>query len=402
MLLMLSLVAGLGGQAAAPPFTLADAIARARQASPVREAAVQLAAGADEAARQAGRLPNPQFDFRIENLWPSGPGLSKDVFAVVNLPVELGGKRRLRRDLGAADQRLAATHVGATDWALVARVTGAYLDALRARRRVEILEASRADLTTAVTVMARRLEEGLVAEADVLKVRADRARVELDLARARLEQDQRAIDLTYLTGAAAPVEPATLAEPIVPPPVREPAAIAGLVARHPEVQAARARVARGREVLSLERARRTPDAMVTGGYKRTAGFDSGVAAVVMTLPLFDRNGVAVARAGGDLRGAEAEEAALSRRLAAEVTSTSLGARAIADRAASVTAELVRPAEQVRAAAAAALAEGEVDILRLLDAERVLRDARHLEIDARLDAVAAAIAARMAAGEEPLP
>lgn len=400
---MLSLVAGLGGQPAAPPFTLADALARAREASPMREAAVRLAAGADDAARHAGRMPNPQFDVRIENLWPNGPGLSKDIFAVVNQLVELGGKRRIRRDIGAAERGVAAAQVGTADWSLAARVAATYLDALRLRRRVEVLEASRADLATAAGVMTRRFEEGLVAEADVLKVRTDLARVDLDMARARLEQDQRLIDLAYLIGAAGPLEASRLAEPLVPtPPVREPAALAALLDRHPDVRAVRARVTRARHALALEQSRRTPDALVTGGYKRTAGIDTGVAAVVMTLPIFDRNGAAVARTGGELRAAEAEERALNRRLAAEVESTSLAARASAARAAGVARDLVGPAELVRAAAAVALAEGQVDVLRLLDAERVVREAKHVEIDARLDAVAAAIAARMAAGEEPLP
>jgi len=403
MLLLLSLLAGLGAQPAAPPLTLAEAIARAREASPVRDAAVKLAAGAEDAARHAGRLPNPQFDVRIENLWPDGPGLSKDVFAVVNQMVELGGKRRLRRELGLAEHDVAAAQLDTTDWSVASRVTAVYLNALRARRRVEVLNASRADLATAAGVMARRLEEGLVAEADVLRVRADLARVDLDVVRARLEQAQGVIDLAYLAGLAEPLDPARLVEPLVPAPVvREPAALSALLERHPEVRAARARVARARQAFALEQSRRTPDALVTGGYKRTAGLDSGVAAVVMTLPIFDRNGVAVAKTGGDLRAAEAEEAALSRRLVAEAESAGLAARSIAERAASVTTDLVGPAESIRAAAAAALVEGQVDILRVLDAERVLREARHLEIDARLDAVAAAIAARMAAGEEPLP
>lgn len=403
MLVLLTLAAGLIGASAAPPFTLADALARAREASPVRDAAVQLAAGADAAARRAGRLANPQVDLRVENLLPSGPGLTKDVFAVVNQVVELGGKRRLRRELGVAERGVAAALVGTTDWSLTERVTAAYLRALRARRRADVLDASRADLTTAAGIMARRLEEGLVAEADVLRVRADLARVDLDLARARLEQDQGVIDLAYLTGSAAPIEPAQLVEPLVPAPAaREPAALGARLEQHPDLLASRARVARARQALSLEQARRTPDALVTGGYKRTAGLDSGVAAVVMTLPVFDRNGVAVARAGGELRAAEAETAAVSRRLAADAASAALAARSIAARAASVASELVGPAESIRAAAAAALAEGQTDVLRVLDAERVLRDAKHLEIDARLDAVAAAIAARMAAGEEPLP
>ncbi len=403
MLVLFALAAGMLGAPATPPLTLADALAQAREASPLRDAAARLATGAEDAGRRAGRLPNPQIDLRVENLWPDGPGLSKDVFAVVNQTLELGGKRRLRRALTLSESGVAAAQLGLADWSVAGRVVDVYLDALRARRRVEVLDASRADLTTAAQVMARRLAEGLVAEADALKVRTDLARVDLDLVRARLDEDQRLIELAYLIGAPERIDAARLIEPLVlTSPPGEAAATAAGLARHPDLRAATARVARARQALSLEQARRTPDALVTGGYKRTAGLNSGVAAVLMTLPIFDRNGVATAKAGGDLRAAEAEEAALTRRLVAEVESTRIAARSLADRAAAVGRDLVGPAESVRAAAVAALNEGQVDVLRLLDAERVLREARHLETDARLDAVGAAIAARMAAGEEPLP
>lgn len=403
MLVMLSLVAGLAGPPAPPPFTLADALAEARSSSPLRDAPARLASAAEDAARQAGRVPNPQVDIRVENFGPGAPGLSKDVFAVVNQTVELGGKRSLRRDLSVADRTAAVAQVSLTDWTLDGRVAAVYLDALRARRRAETLEASRAGLAAAAEVMAARLREGLVAEADVLKVRADLARLDLDLVRARLEQDQRVIDLAYLIGAVDRLDPRRLQEPAVTAPAPpDAAALRNRLTRHPEARVAAARVERARQGLSVEQARRVPDALVTGGFKRTAGFDTAVAGVALALPVFDRNGAGTARATGELRAAEADQAALLRRLTAEAESTALAARALAERAAGVPGDLVAPAEAVRASAEAALREGAVDVLRLLDAERVLREATHLAVDARLDAVAAAIAARLAAGEEILP
>lgn len=403
MLLLLTMAAGLLGAPVPPPFTLADALADARRMSPLREAPARLASAAEEARRRAGRPLNPQVDVRVENFGPGAAGLTKDVFAVVNQTVELGGKRGLRRDLAGAERDVAVALAAGTDWALAGRVAAAYLDTLRAHRRAEVLTASRADLLAVVDVMASRLQEGTVPEADVLKVRADVARLDLDLVRARLDEEQRAIDLAYLVGAPGRLDPARFVEPeVTAPDERDDRALAAQLIRHPEARTSLARVARARQAFAVERARPTPDALVTGGFKRTAGFDTAVAGVAVTLPIFDRNGVATARADGEARAAEAEHAALLRRLTAEAQAASHAARALTARAASVTRDLVAPADAVRLSAAAALREGAVDVLRLLDAERVLRDARHLAIDARLDGVAAAIAARLAAGEEALP
>ena len=58
--------------------------------------------------------------------------------------------------------------------------------------------------------------------------------------------------------------------------------------------------------------------------------------------------------------------------------------------------------RARDAARAAFAAGAIDVLRLLDAERVHTEAAAVSLDIAIDAVAAAIDARLAAGEEPLP
>ena len=95
--------------------------------------------------------------------------------------------------------------------------------------------------------------------------------------------------------------------------------VASAVASHPEVAAAQARVERARRARALEEARRLPDPFITTGYKRTAGFNAAEAGVTMSIPLFDRNGVAIARASGEERAAAADRAAIERRLTAEIT-----------------------------------------------------------------------------------
>lgn len=404
MLLLLLLAGGLVADPPSPPLTLADALARARRASPLREANARLLTAADEVASRAGRLLNPQVDLRVENLGPTGQSaLPKDVFAVVNQPIELGGKRRLRRELSAADRTTAEAQLGLTDWQVGARTARLYVEALRTRLLLETQTANRAGLAGMAVTMRKRVEEGVAAEADLLKFDAETARLDLELVHARVDLDRWLNELGYVIGMAGPPDPSQLVEPASPPaPVPDRAALAVQVALHPDARLAVARVERARQARALEQARRRPDPLLTAGYKRTAGVDTAVAGIALVLPVFDRNGVATARAEGDLRAAEAERNAVIGRLAADAASLATAAQVLLARAATVGRELVAPAEAVRSATQAALREGTGDVLRVLDAERVVRDASRLAIELRLDALTAAVEARLAVGEEPLP
>lgn len=404
MLLLLSLAAVLVVDPPRPPLTLADALALARRASPLREAPARLATAADDAARRSGRPLNPQVDLRVENLGPTGQSaLPKDVFAVVNQSIEIGGKRRLRRELGGADRAAAEAQLGLADFQVGARTVHLYVEALRARLLLETLSANRDGLARMAATMRRRVEEGVAPEADRLRFDAEAARLDLELVHARVDLDRGLNELGYVIGLASPPDASQLVEPAVPPaPAPDRAALALRVAQHPDARLATARVDRARQARALEQARRRPDPLVTAGYKRTAGVDTAVAGIALTLPVFDGNGVAAARAEGDLRAAEAERHAVVGRLSADAASLATAAQVLALRASTVGRELVVPAEAVRTAAQAALREGTADVLKVLDAERVVRDASRLAVELRLDALAAALDARLAVGEEPLP
>ncbi len=393
-----------GPPQAAPSLTLAQAVARARAASPLRGSAERLAEGTAAAARLAGRLLNPVVDIRGENWTPSGGArLPLDVFAVVSQQFELAGKRGARLGLAAAERDMAGTSLASVDRMVALRTAQLYVQALRARGLLETLSANRDGLLTLTTTMRRRVEEGRSSESDLLRFVAESARMDIDIARARLDLSRSLSALTFVMDAATEIAADQLAEPKpLAPPRMAPDALAQTAATHPEARLAKARWDRAQQAATVERARSVPDPVVSAGYKRTAGFHTLVAGVALAVPLFDRNRSAVARASGEERAAAAEHEAVVRRLASETAALLETAQTLSDRSDRASSELLDPAAVVRSAALAAFREGATDVLRLIDAERIYSDVRRTALELRLEALYAVLEARFAIGEESIP
>jgi cobalt-zinc-cadmium efflux system outer membrane protein len=381
------------------------AVAQARSASPRRRASTLTAEGAREALQFAGRLPNPLFELRTEN-WTATdrPGVpDTDVFAVATQPIELGGKRGIRRQLAAADSDVAMTALRSLETELALDTARVYIRALKARSLVETLSANRDGIAMLVATVDRRVEEGYSPEADLLKFKTEAARVDGDTARARLELERSLTALTVMIGAPASITASQLVEPTsLEPPAVSSVALAASITRHPAVIAATAGVERARQLTAYERARRLPEPLVTAGYKRTQGFDTAVLGVSVVLPLFDRNEVSVARTLAAERAAAAEREVLVYRLTNDAEALIDAADTLTERARMAAKELLEPAEEVRRAARASFREGAADVLRLIDAERVYADVRRAAIELRLDALLTTLEARFAVGEETIP
>lgn len=396
--LLCALVAApAAAQTAGGPFTLADALTRARTEAPALAAVRARIDGAREARLRAGRPLNPSVELRSEN-WASGVagGLPLDVFATVTQTVELGGKRGARR--AAADASVtSAAAAEALVWRDLARtVTADYLSALRFRDEARALAAHADSLAEASRVMSRRVAVGSAPEAELLKLRTEEARAVVARTRAELAAARALATLGAALGLD--LQPDQLQRPAAPAPPAE----ASVPATHPELVAATSAIGAARAAVALEHARGVPDMAVNAGVKRTSGYNTGVAALTVPIPLFDRNGVARALADGQLRAAEQERDAAERRLRGALASARAAAMTLRARAADAQAQLVEPARGARDAARAAFAAGALDVLRLVDAERVFIDATIVTLELEFDAVAAAIDARLAAGEEPLP
>ena len=387
------------------PLTLAAAISQAQSSSPRREGAAAVARSTVDALTVAGRLPNPLFEVRAENWSPSAksPALPLDVFAVATQYIELGGKRGLRQDVAGAERDVAHASLAALQRAIALETAQAYIGALRARALLETLLAHRDGLATLVARMSLRVEEGYSAEADLLKFRTEAARNDGEIARARLALERGLAALAIAIGVQSPIVPGMLIEPApLPVPRADASTIAAAVARHPAVIAADAARTRATRLAASERARRYPDLAVSAGYKRTAGYDTMVLGVALSVPLFDRNDAAVVRTAGTERASGADREAIVQQLSVDSASLIRAATDISAQAAIAASQLLAPAEEVRNAALAAFREGSTDVLKVIDAERVYTDVQRAAVDLRLDALLTTLEARFALGEEAIP
>jgi len=410
--LLLLLAQALPGIAQAPPaaaaagtLTLPEAVALAREHSPLLAAARAQAEGASRAADVAGRLADPSLELVMENWRPGASDFvastDLDAFAVLTQPLDLftrGGRKAQAR--GESDEAAAGRTRAEQD--VVLDTVRRFLEARRGGELVAALQAQVANLGEIVAAMEKRVVEGYAAEADLLRFRAEAARAANHLAMARIGHARAQAELAFLIGR--PVAGLELEAPAAPPPPPgDPDALAEqALARRPDVLAARARVARAQGSLSLEGARRYPDLALTGGYKRTMGLDTAVVGVVTTVPVFERNARALARAQADARAAELDLEATLARARAEAAILVRAARDLQARLRHLDDELVRPAEEARRSTLAAFREGAADVLRVVDAERTNTDARREALDVSVEAFLASCRARLAAGLEALP
>lgn len=394
------------GQGPAPePITLAEVLAAGRAESPAIAAARSREQAAADAAGVAGRWINPAIEFRSENWGSDVPGgLRLDSFATVTQKVELGGKRGARRGAALAAAEAARADAFATMREIEGEMAVRFLEAVRLRDQAAILIAQRDALDELVRILERRVAEGLAPDAERARLAAERAAVAIAVTRAETAADRAFLELRALAALPDSATAAALVRPgPIPLPARETMAPASnAVSARPDVRAAAARVETADQALRLQSSFRVPDLTVNTGVKRTLDTNTGVLAVGVGLPFFDRNQVATALARGEFRAAQLERDFVTRRAEADTTAALLAARRLAEAAAGAAAQLVEPATIARTAMRSAFDLGAADPLRVVDAERAFADARLLANDIRIEAVAAAVAARLALGEAPLP
>jgi outer membrane protein, heavy metal efflux system len=391
-------------ESAVPIVTVGQAVAAARARSPLRAGVAAAADGAAIAATLAGRPLNPFIDVRAENLAAPGPQrLDRDVFAVMSQPVELPGKRAARRELAGADRDAARLVVRTVERQIALDTMRAYMRGVRARDVLATLTEQRDGIGTLVATIKRRVEEGLAAEADLLRFEAEVARMTAEIARTDIELSRALQDLGSLIGAGAPIAPSQLVAPqAVPPPAPDEAALDSAVDRRPDILLAASRVDRANALAEIEQRQRLPDPTVSAGYKRTQGQNTVVAGVALSLPLFDRNAQARALAQAGVRAAAFDRDAAHASALAQARAAISAARSLAESLARVRRDLLVPAEGVRNAARSMFREGAADVLKLVDAERIYADVRREELALTTDAYVAAIEARFAVAQEDLP
>jgi outer membrane protein TolC len=137
----------------------------------------------------------------------------------------------------------------------------------------------------------------------------------------------------------------------------------------------RARAAAASASIAYERSLAIRQTGATFGNKRTGGINSMVAGLSITIPLFNMNGGAVARATNEHLAAEQEVVWAERLVAADLEAAHVSATRLTAQLNDLRETFLARASDVHRLTLGAYQEGGATLLQVLDATRMLADAR---------------------------
>ena len=285
----------------------------------------------------------------------------------------------------------------------IATVKRLYYEAVAARYNVEVANENMQTFTDLVRLNQTRLEEGAIPEADLIKVRLERMKVDSTLRQAQLGYRQATIRLQERLGestfarqnVAGDLE-ATNLNPTLET-LRQTA-----LQERPDIQAAARDVDASMERIALEHARAKPDISPFVGYKRVALDNSVLFGVNVPLRIRDKNQAGIARAEADAKTAQTQVDLIKNRALAEVEAAFEAFQTARDQLQTFRNELLAQADESRTIALAAYEEGGTDLLPLLDAQRTRAEVRQQYFKTLLDYRSSLIDLELAVGREIQP
>jgi outer membrane protein TolC len=367
----------------------------------VRAAADRTAAAEDQ-RKQAGLIPNPRIFLQSEDLRGAHFSFWQDseTFAYAGETLEISGRRGGR--IATATQGLEGSRLRAEQVRLeiALRVRQTYWRAIAAQFLARLYREDSSYFSQIIAYHEARFHEGKLAEVDLLRVRLEGERVHAAEARAQLESDRALLDLEREMGSPDRTD-WKLTEPfevLDPPAAAQPGSDPALL--RVEGRAAHQAIAAARASLQLQKANGRPDLEALAGYKRNLGDDTALVGLQWNLPLFDRNQGAVAAAVADNRAAEEDYAAVRQRLTAQLSIAQREYDLDREQYTDTFKPLRDRAVQISDISRAAYNEGGLDLVRLLDAERVRIEAEVSWVQALESYHQSVVALEYAEGVQP--
>lgn len=384
-----SAAATLGAQSTARDarVTLGAVLDSVRLRHPLSEAARARVRAARGSRTTAGSLGNPVLSYDVENAPFPGRDLvghmARETMTTAMLPLESVIQRFPRARRADAELRAAEADANAAQQRLALDATRAYYRAALAQVGVEAARDLAAWLDSVVAYNRLRVEEGVAAEADLIRTELERDRAladatmqEADLARARAELS------TFLGVPAVPTIKMAVAIDSTPLELALTAMDASnVLSLRPDVRAARQRMTAAGAGVATERSMIVRQLGVTFGAKRSAGTTSMLAGFSVPLPIFDPNRGEIARASAERDAVGFELAALERNARAELAGANEAARLLSEsalllaRAVDGRPAFLARADEARVIALGAYREGAVPLLQVIDAARAWGEAR---------------------------
>jgi len=358
--------------------SLADARTRALGAGPDVVLADLRAQLARTEVEVAGALANPTLGVQTARL-------SAKLTASLGVPLPLFGQRQTAVAAANAGAEAARLDIDASRLDARWNATHAWLDLWEAQEKAVLLDAAATDMARLADIARERFAAGSGPKVDVIRTGGDRARARAEATAAAGVVPGFAVRLAVWLG---PETPGTLraAGPIDLGPLPSgPEAMKQLYARHPALRRDRAQADAAAARVRAEQRSRWPvvtaNLAVAAGDPTLPGTDV-LAGVSFDPPLLNQRKGPIARARAEQTLADWTTEIELRRLAADLIAGYQQSESAAARARTLTDEVIPALEKARQMTEEGYRDGRVDLLRLLEAQSAVRDAKIASVEAR--------------------
>jgi cobalt-zinc-cadmium efflux system outer membrane protein len=393
LLLVATVVRSVSGQdlVVPPRLNLDEALRLAKERNPSLAAARNSVEIAESRRIDAQIRPNPAFTFESGNYplfeSPRPPfGDNQELTLRVDQEIELAGRRRLRTQAAEVGMSSADATFQDQQRRLELDVRRSYFGVVLAKADVEVAQVALDEIDKVITLNRARNQQGEISGGEVRRIQVERLRFVDDLFNAQLAlRNARSTLLALLNASDLGVE-FDVTESLAPNPSTSsiaqapPAAVLDVaalrtqaLALRPDLQAAQRDVQRADTETQLQRALRTPNITVGGGYRRDFGSNAVVFGVTVPLPLSNRNQGGVARADAERRQAANLAAAAATTVLLDVQQALNAADVSRARVQYIEREYLTPARESRDIVLASYRLGSADLIDFLDAQRAFRD-----------------------------
>jgi outer membrane protein, heavy metal efflux system len=335
----------------------------------------------------AGKKPNPVFSLQAEDFpiraHPCPLFGTQEITSRLDYEIERGGRRKLRTE--AADQALEAQKLAYQDKIRLLRleVERTFFRTILAKSN---LEASKLILDQAdrmISLNRVRFKQGDLSALDLSRIEVERLRFQDDFFQADLALRNakssllallNASDLSHdvdVTGALQ-VDTKYL-EPGMPPEATLDALIQIALKQRPDLSARSWQEKRADTETRLQRAVRSPNVTVGGGYKRNATDNTIVFGVTVPLNVFNRNQGEIVRADAEQKRAASLVAAAQKEIQLEVQQAHNAVEINRLRVDYIRTQQLQKAEEVRRVTLESYNLGGATLIDYLDAQRTYRD-----------------------------
>lgn len=348
--------------------------------SPVLQRERQGIAAARGNLIDARQFPNPALDISSESypLFESNPGSffnQQELTFRVGQTLETAGKRGKRMAVATKDIDVVQSSVQDTLRQLKLELKTRYYGVALAQAQLQLAQELLTQYDDVLRVNEARYKQGETSGLEYSRLQTERFRFLSDLANAELQVRNSRAALLEIIGMVDLNADFTVAEPVkgsVPNP-----ALADLFLRaedgRPDLRAQRQRLERERLNIKLQRASRVPDITPSAGYKRDFGQNTIAFGLNFSLPVFNRNQGAIARAEAESRRQDFEVARVRLQVRREVQQAYNALQTQQRLVESLESTYVPGAKRVRDIAQQSFRLGATDLINFLDAERTYRE-----------------------------